>query len=319
MSSYGTLIQSGRFTSDGTSVDLQIRSDVDFMRVINLTQSATTQTPGRGCVFEWQRGFANNAGIMWTKQDGANAIDLEQITSGGFLLVDSSNQTPEAAQTGTAITAATPAVVTINGHGYSNGDVVRLYNTTGMLQIAGMEFTINNVMANTFDLPYLPAVGFAAPATAVTARRLPFQPLYQPRRRFITSITQAASAVVTLSVDHGYVVGDLLRFNVPSEFGMTQIDGLIGEVTAINTTTNTVTVNINSSAFTAFAFPTSASVPFTFAQTIPVGDDGLESDNPTTNTGYIGIRLGAGADGPAGSTNDVIYWQAYKSILVDNQ
>ena len=315
----GTIIQQGRFTSDGTAKTLEIRSDVDWMEVINFTQSGTTQTTGRGVRFSWQRGFASDSGVMTTKLDSANTIALEVITSGGFTLVDSSLDTPEAAQTGTAITAASPAVATITAHGYSNGDVVRLSTTTGMLQIAGMDFTIGSVAANTFELSYLAAAGFAAPATAVTARRIPFDPIYSPRNRFITGITQATSAVVTLSVTHGYSVGEKIRFNVPSAFGMTEINGLAGEITAVNTTTNTITVDIDSSAFTAFAFPTSASVPFTFAQAVPFAEDASVLTGATDNVGFIGIRLAAGADSPAGSSADVIYWRAGKSLIVNNE
>ena len=315
----GTIIQQGRFTSDGTAKTLEIRSDVDWMEVLNFTQAGTTQTTGRGVRFSWQRGFASDSGVMTTKLDSANTVGIEVITSGGFTLVDSSQNTPEAAQTGTSITADNPAVATINAHGYSNGDVVRVYTTTGMLQIAGMEFTIGSVATNTFELSFLNASGFAAPATAVTARRIPFDPLYSPRRRFITGITQATSAVVTLSVTHGYAVGEKIRFNVPSEFGMTQINGLAGTITAINTTTNTVTVDIDSSGFSAFAFPASASVPFTFAQVIPFAEDASVLTGATDNVGFIGIKLAAGADSPAGSSADVIYWRAGKSLVVSNE
>ena len=63
----------------------------------------------------------------------------------------------------------------------------------------------------------------------------------------ITGITQATSAVVTVGT-HTYVVGDVLAFSGVE--GMTQINGLTGTVTAIAATT--VTVNINSSAFSAY-------------------------------------------------------------------
>ena len=36
-----TIIQSGSFTSTGVSVDLDLRSDVDWVEVINYTQMAT--------------------------------------------------------------------------------------------------------------------------------------------------------------------------------------------------------------------------------------------------------------------------------------
>ncbi|MGD8327775.1 MAG: hypothetical protein PVF65_12755, partial [Sphingomonadales bacterium] len=81
-----TVVQTGYFTSDGTAKQLDVRSDIDWMEVINYTQSATTQTTGRGVMFRWQRGMAAATGIMFTKQDSANALDLETLSSGGFTL-----------------------------------------------------------------------------------------------------------------------------------------------------------------------------------------------------------------------------------------
>lgn len=65
----------------------------------------------------------------------------------------------------------------------------------------------------------------------------------------ITGITVAASAVVT-SVAHGYLLGDFIYFK--NVVGMTQINGLVGEVTNVGGA-NVFTVNINSSAFTAYS------------------------------------------------------------------
>ena len=121
-----------------------------------------------------------------------------------------------------------------------------------------------------------------------------------------------------------------MRIYTNSDYGMVEINGLQGEIVAIgqadaNSFTNTITVNINSSGFTAFAFPTTGDVPFTPAIVVPIGE-GTNSaianpnllDDATVNTAYIGVILGAAAtlpssgtsQGPAGSNGDVIYWQA---------
>lgn len=52
----------------------------------------------------------------------------------------------------TAITKASPAVVTSNGHGYSNGDEVYITSVVGMTQVNGHRFIVNGVTANTFAL-----------------------------------------------------------------------------------------------------------------------------------------------------------------------
>lgn len=318
--SLGQLVASGRFTSDGSAKDIVLRSDFDFMRVVNFTQQATTQATGRGIQFEWQRGLADDAGFMISKENGASTVTFETITSGGFTRKDTSVQTPEAAKTGTALTAANPAVATLNSHGYSVGDRLRIYSTTGMLQVAGMEFTVTAVGgANNFTLGYLDASGFAAPATAITARRIPNNPSYVPAQNWITKITQAAQAVVTLSVTHNLAVNDQVRLIVPSAYGMVQADQQVAKVVAVSTANNTVTLDLDSSAFTAFAFPASASVPFTHAQLIPYGDVANGVDQALDNQAEIKMRLAAGVDSPAGSTSDVIYWQAFKSAVVNQE
>lgn len=316
------LVASGSFTSDGSAKDIPLRSNFDYFETENHTQMATTQATGRGVFFRWYRGYADDSAAMVSKENTANTVTYEVVTSGGFTRVDQSVQAPEAAKatSGTDVTAANPAVVTVTSHGYSNGDRIRMYGTTGMLQIAGMEFTIGSVGANDFELSYLDASGFAAVATAGFARRIPNNPLYVPAKNYITGITAANPAIVTLSLTHNLAVGDKVRLNVPSAFGMVQADGLVGEVTAVSTANNTVTLgDIDSSAFTAFAFPASASVPFTHAHLVPFGSVANGVEQAFDNQAQIVMHLAAGADSPAGSNNDVIYWRAWKAGFVNNE
>lgn len=308
-------LASGSFTSDGNAKIIELRSDFDFFEVENHTQMATTQATGRGVLFQWRRGYADDSAFMISKENAANTVTFETVATGGFTRVDTSVQSPEAAKatSGTDVTAANPAVVTVTSHGYSNGDRVRIYGTTSMLQIAGMEFTIGSVAANTFELSYLDASGFAAAATAGFARRIPNNPLFVPERNYITGITAANPMVVTLSLTHNLAVGDKVRLHVDSLYGMVEADGLVGQVTAVSTANNTITLDIDSSAFTAFAFPTSAQVPFTQAHIVPFGTVANGVEQATDNQSRIIMRLAAGADSPAGSSNDVIYWRAYKA------
>jgi len=322
MSEY-QLVASGRFTSDGSAKDVPLRSDFDFFEAENHTQAATTQTTGRGVLFQWRRGYADDSALMLTKQDSANALDMEVVTSGGFRRIDEGNESVGAAVAISGITAANPAVMTTSAaHGLSVGDRVRVYGTTGMLQIAGQEFTVTAVgSTTTATFGYLDASGFAAAATAGSMRKLPENPLYKPERLQITNISQAASAVVTFSTTHNLAVGAKLRFQVASENGMVEIDGLLGEVTAVSVANNTATVNIDSSAFTAWAWPTSATAAagFSPAHVVPVGEVSTILSEATDNQAEILMRLAAGADGPAGSANDVIYWRAWKAGFVNQE
>lgn len=309
-----TLIDAGKFVSDGSVKNLDLPAGADFMETLNYTQSITTQATGRSCRTEWQKGMPQGDGLSWKKADNTDVMNLVDLDGLGFTYYDSF-PVPGPAVTGTAITAASPAVVTSVAHGYSNGDRIRLYGTTGMLQIAGMDFTISSVSADAYTLAYLPAAGFAAAATALVARKLPKEDIVNPAVRGITAITKAAQAVVTFSVTHNYIVGQKLKLRVPSEFGMIQMDQLEGKIVAINTTNNTVTLDIDSSGFTTFAFPTSASVPVSLPNAAPAGSEGIYGDHQAYKSGYFvpKMQLAAGAQAPAGSSGDVIYYRAYRS------
>lgn len=315
----GQLIARGVFTSDGSNKDIPLRSDFDIFRTVNYTQCATTQSTGRSIRHEWHRGMADGYSLMQSKQNSSNAVDQEVATSGGFLRIDQSVQTLGPAVAISGITAASPAVMTTSSaHGLVVGDRVRVYGTTGMLQIAGYDFTVTAVgSSTTATFGYLDASGFAAAATAGYMRKVPNNPIFFPNNLLVTAVTAADPMVATFSVTHELTVGEKVRFHVPVAYGMSEADQLLAEVTAVNTSTNTATFgNVSSAAFTAFAFPTSA----TASAGVTPAHARVFADNPSlTNAGAVQnqaqilMRLYAGADGPAGSSSDVIYWEALKS------
>lgn len=320
-----TIILQGKFTADGAAKTLQLRSDVDWVRVYNWTQASTQQSTGRGVEFYWQRGMANDSAIVYKKKDsGVDDLKMDTITSGGFSLVDSTSSAPlSAANTSiTAIsTASLPVVSASDTTGLSNGDVVRLIDVAGAQQLGGLDFTIDSLSANTsFRLPYMAQLGGAG--TTGTFRRVNYDSLFAPRSRYISNISVASAAVVKMTVTHNMVVGQKVKLVVPAAYGMIEADGLSAMITAINTTTNTITLDIDSSAFTAFAFPATTDVPFSPAMVIPFGEDVTYpnlSDDSVNNTGVMGIKLASGVVSPAGSTSDVIYWTAGKSFSVTNE
>jgi len=327
----GTIIQQGSFTSDGNNTTIVLRSDVDWMKVYNYTNLGGN-TLGNGIEFYWQRGFAANDGLVkYYNSNPASQVVFESTAVvgvgagaiGGFTLVDSSVQTPGAAFAFTAISAANPPRVTVASTALlRDGDVVRLSTIVGAPQFAGIDFTIDVIDATHFDLINAPQLAVAG--TTGFYRKINFPSIFYPRRRIITEISQAVNAVITTSVDPDYTVGQEVRFNVPAVFGMVEMDGLAGTVIAIGA--HTFTVNINTSAFTAFDFALPGDVPFTPAEVIPFGEDtGIALTNneniladSTINESYIGMILAGGAASPAGSDDDVIYWVAGKSFSVTN-
>lgn len=92
--------------------------------------------------------------------------------------------------------------------------------------------------------------------------------VYTPFVTGISAITQANPAVITTSVNHGFVIGNEVTFQIPNGWGMLQLNGLSGYITAISS--NTITVNINTSTFDAFVVPATSHI--SPAQVIPAGD-----------------------------------------------
>lgn len=315
----------GSFTADGNAHSFNIPSGFDMIEVENLTKMATAQN-GTGVRFLWQKGMAAGSALQYTT-DGTGVLKATQITTGGFTLLDTSIQTPGSLLTGTTITNAAPPVCSsANTGGLANGNIVRIINCTGAPQLNGYDFTVGSVTANTsFSLAYMGAPGNAG--TAFYYRILPNNPQFYPARKYIVAATQANPCVITLSTTHGLTVGQYVTFNVPSAFGMTQLNGQRAVITAISTAANTITVNLDSTSFTAFAFPNAASAatPFTPAQVIPFGDGiappnsaGNQDvlDGSTYNQSVRGVIMGGGANGPAGQSSDVIYWRAWRASQV---
>jgi len=337
-----TIVSQGTFTQPATAVNqvIPLPSGVDYFKTYNYTQMATTQTTGRNVIGEWFGGgiSAVNDGISWVKANSANTLTASTFAtlgSTGFTYVTVA-PSPQAALTGTTITAANPAVASVTNT-YSNGDQVIIYNAVGMEQISGMTFTISSVSGSAFTLLGLNASGFSAGATSFLVRKVTSSPVglitpVAPSYLYVTAVTQAAQAQVTTSQQHGLVVGQKIEFTIPSSFGMVQLinfnqPGSKPPIVVSIVDTYNFTINVNTTNYTAFAFPASSGSPTTqlFATLAPAGQSA--TFNPITNvtTGYnfttVPFRsnifipymlVPSGAQNPGGSASDVIVWQAYK-------
>lgn len=322
--SVNTIIQQGRFTSDGATRLLSVRADVDWMCVYNYTNAGAT---GDDSVkFYWQRGMADLAGVRYFKSGGGNNLNLSTLTTTGFTRIDTSNNPLSAAIAVTAATDATqPVVSTGDTSDLVNGDVVLLSSFTGQENLAGIEFQVDNVVGNTsFRIANAIATTPGAAATAGNWRKVRWNPLYYPRRRFVANITAADPAVITCTADHGLTVGQKVRLVVPAAYAMVEMDSLQATVTAV--TASTLTLDIDSSGFTAFQFPLPAVVPFSPALVVPIGEDSAQAisssvdilADATENQGVIAMSLPGGADAPGGANADVMYWVAGRSFDVSN-
>jgi hypothetical protein len=314
----------GSFIGTGNPIYLDIPAGVDYIRVYNYT--AIDSTPG--VEFYWQLGMPQGQGILYSA-----GVPTVLAAGTGFYSLDTSVNIPSAPQTIAAISGAAVPVVTSTTVGLNAGAIVRLFSIVGGHQLDGLDFTVGSVIpATSFTLANMDQI-VAAPAPGANAsyRIIPFDPLYYPTRRYITKVTQAAQALVTLSVTHGYTVGQVIRFVVPQvtnvAYGMTQLNGVQATIVAVGTadadgSTNTITVDVDTTGFSPFVFPLTSAPGFTPAQVIPMGDNTAESlalnanilSDATVNTGIRGIALMPGASAPGGGVSDVMYWVAGKSF-----
>ena len=87
------------------------------------------------------------------------------------------------------------------------------------------------------------------------------------RTQTIASITQAMPMVVTTILDHNYVAGMEVTFLIPPQFGMVQLNTLNLQVLSV--TNNTLTINVDSTNFTPFAYPSPLPSAYTPPSVIP--------------------------------------------------
>jgi len=351
-----TIIQQGRFvqTNPAAAVTLQLRSDLDWMTVYNYTQIAANAA-ATGYKFYWQRGMVNAAGnttgIEYRSNAGATAVDMTALAAGGFTLINSVEYaTPARRPAGgaLAVTNANPPVITDAASDLAVGEVVKFTSLNAQPQINGLDFTVTaSTPGANFTIGNINLVNSVASATGFW-RRVPFNPAYYPVRRYITFISSSATAgraKVYMSVTHQFTVGQKVRLQLPGSVwgAYTQLNNVECTIVAVNEARapaepnnggvdNNIVVDVDVSGLGAWgvfgagnqSYPAATTYPFTPAQVVPVGENTAQAiisgvdilDDSTINTGYIGVLLGAGANGPAGQANDVIYWVAGKSFSV---
>ena len=257
MSAPISAILSGTFTSAGTALFLPLPPGYNEIDLINISDmgsaAANTNVMKAHGTSAMPAGYAN----ISLKTSGAATIALEYgIASAGFTFIsDTGGLALGASASISGITNAGPPVVSATTTPLV-GQIVRLFGTTAALQLAGFDYSVTAVSAGTnFTLGrVLIAPGSAA--SAGTYRVVNSDSRYYPRWRYICGVTAANPAVISTTVDHGYVAGQQVRVYVPASWGMKEINGQIATITSV--TAATLTLNIDSSAFTAFAYPTSA-------------------------------------------------------------
>lgn len=288
----------GSFTSTGQSQIVNLPFIPDYVEMTNV--SAWITPAQHGVPFaKWDKNFLNatpaNVTLIEVFNSAPALVTDSVLSASGGISTFSAGQLlqfgPTLAISG--ITKAAAAVVTTTtNHNLSSGDVVvfqGLYQTTstGMPQIAGMPFTVTRTGATTFTIPwntnqsnYTALSG--SPANC-TVKKVLYPYMYFPGTSVISSITTGSTTTIVTTDAHNLRVGQEVAFRIPSAWGTVQLNSLpnivvpgqplYGYVTTV-TDFQTVVVNIDSSAYTAFnSNQTVASVPgLGFPQMVAVGD-----------------------------------------------
>lgn len=348
------MIGGGNFTlttatiASGVNVEVQSQNPPDFVVARALTKWGQAST---ATVIEWwwEKSLGNGYAKGILQSSEGSTPQLPAMTSyvlpatgttavDAISCYDTANPPTYAALTATAITgnAGTFVVSMSNTGTIAVGDYVRLYGVTGEQQISTYPFQVTAVTVNTsITLGYMASSGitFAADATAAQVVKYIPNKMY-PRLKYIANITQAAQAVVYFTATNDFTVGEIVSFRIPSQYGMTQLNNKTARVLAVtnSSTVSSITLDLNTTGYTAFAFPTSATaaagvspaicvpsssgvVPISAANTSPVQPPGTNLLDSFDNRNVRIIRFGSALWGVSSHTpanNDVWMWQAFK-------
>jgi hypothetical protein len=327
----GTIIVRGNFTQPATAVSKTIvfRPGVNWIDVINYSTNKS---------FYFQTGMATGKYIDATGAMVNTAAD-------SFVVIDYSN--PAIFVTGPVITTASsdavnPVVSTAAP--IAVGDVVRVVNrAAGAAQfgVYGVDCFVSAVNAGvTCTLLNADNVFAAVPGVAGTTGNIytiNISSRFYPSNRIVTKMSQAGGVItVGTSAPHGLTVGQQVRFRLPSTVDAGYVARLDSNSSNnyASFTVASVIVNATGAAFGSVAFtltadgsglaanmgyPTSAQVAAgsQLPEMIPFGQDTAYSVSQNANIladatrdqGFIGIRLKAGANEPAGGNNEQIFWK----------
>ena len=325
-------------------VELQSQNPPDFIIAKAITAWGKAND-ANSIEWWWGQSMAQyTAKGLQQASDATNpAITSKALTTLGISHYDTANPPTFASLANTTITgnAGTFIVMMANTGTISVGDYVRLYSTTGELQIAGYTFQVTAVTVNTsITLGYMATSGitFAADATAgFVVKYIPS--LFYPRWAYIANITQAAQAKVYFTAKHNFTPGEMVGFRVSAAFGMDEINYKTARVLSVvndeptdATPESSITLDWDTSGYTAFAYPTSAVaaagvspavavpassgvVPYNGSANIPQEPPGTNLQDAFDNRNVRLISFGAGlfqVSSFAATDGDIWMWQAFK-------
>jgi hypothetical protein len=330
------------------AVNIPITDKPDWVFVKNLTNWGD-DTAIAGIESEWFSGMAQGSFISMDQAVTTGALSSNVGTSNGFTFIDQTNPPTYTKQViTTGVNGSTFVVTTTNTTGINVGDFVRLINVTSALELSGFLYQVTAVSAGTSV-----TLGYAA--TAATAKGSTYgngtggylQKVYPgfmyPALRQVMFISQATQAKVYFARQNDFTPGQLVDFQIPSAYGMTQLSNLTakakqnafgnpsGAARVLSVTNSasesSITLDYDTTGFTAFTYPSSATfasnsspptcfpagsgvVPANGSATIPQSPPGTNLLDAFDNRAQYVMNLGTSVVGAASANMVVMAFKA---------
>ena len=330
--------------ANSVQVELQSQNPPDFIIARAITAWGKAND-ANSIEWWWERSMAQYTakGILQSSHATDPAMTSKFLTTGGISHFDTANPPTFSPLSATAVEliGGTFVVTMANTGSIHVGDYVRLTIVTLANQISGYDFQVTAVTVNTsITLGYAATSGITFPDDATTTTVTKFIPgRFYPRWKYIANITRAAQAKVYFTARHDFTPGEFVSFRVSSAFGMDEINfvqarvlSIVNEEPTDATPESSITIDLDTSGFTAFAFPlsddawstggpavcvpsSSGVVPFNGSATIPQQPPGTNLQDAFDNRNVRLIEFGAGLfqiTDFAATDGDVWSWKAFK-------
>ena len=349
-----SFIGSWTYTNAATPVaqNIPMTDRPDWVFVKDTTNWGAQSTAANPIYSEWFSSMAQGSylALGQPSSTGTGVVTYaSQGTSGGFTFINQANPPTFTKVAITAVNGTTFVVLTGTTTGINVGDFVRLINVVGGHQISGPNlYQVTAVSASTsITLGYAASAASAglvvANGTTGFYQKVYPTPFY-PNTLPVAYITQATQAVVYFFRQNPYTPGELVDFQIPTPYGMTQLSNLTANsgsgpftnnpsgaarvLSVTNSATvSSITIDIDTTGFTAFQYPTSAAfaggsspavcipagsgvVPLNGSATIPASPPGTNLVDAFDNRSQYIMNIGLSAVGVA-SANMTVF--AFKS------
>lgn len=353
-----SFIGSWTYTNAATPVaqNIPMTDKPDWVFVKDLTNWGAQSTAANPIYSEWFSSMASGSYLALGQPSSTGAgvtTFASQGTSGGFTFIDQINPPTFAKVAVTTVNGTTFVVATSTTTGISVGDTVRLINIVGGQQISGSNlYQVTAVSAgSSITLGYAASAASAGLVVANATTGF-YQKVYPtqflPNTLPVAYITQAAQAVVYFFRQNPYTPGEIVDFQIPTPYGMTQLSNLTGRAgsgpftsrpagaarvlsVTNSATVSSITIDVDTTGFTAFQYPTSAAfagghspavcmpagsgvVPLNGSATIPASPPGTSLADAFDNRSQYVMNIGLSAVGVA-SANMVV--MAFKADFVN--